>query len=191
MLANKQPFCNKEILYPNYKLLIVKPIKMIDATENKKIEHMAKSKDDDWEFSFSWHKVRGYFSVFLATFLLIVVPIWWYSGEVALQRDSAQRELRLSQMQNTLATSVIEAQRGEYEPARQTLNEFFKMLQTQLEEQDTGLIQIQRENLKPLLAQRDELLESLGRSDPAAAERLQKLFMSYHKAINNTSKQDS
>lgn len=164
---------------------------MIDATENKKIEHIAKSKDDDWEFSFSWHKVRGYFSVFLATFLLIVVPIWWYSGEVALQRDSAQRELRLSQMQNTLATSVIEAQRGEYEPARQTLNEFFKMLQTQLEEQDTGLIQIQRENLKPLLAQRDELLESLGRSDPAAAERLQKLFMSYHKAINNTSKQDS
>lgn len=166
-------------------------MKMIDATENKKLEHVAKSTDDDWEFSFSWQKLRGYFSVFLATFLLIVVPIWWYSGDVALQRDSAQRELRLSQMQNALATSVIEAQRGEYEPARQTLNEFFKLLQAQLDERDTGLIQIQRENLKPLLAQRDELLDSLGRSDHAAAERLQNLFMSYRKAINNTSKQGS
>ena len=164
-------------------------INAAEATENKTTQQ-TENTNEDLLFSFSWRRVGGYFGVILAMFLLVVVPVWWESGEITEQRDAAQRELRLSQMQNTLATAVIEAQRGEYEPARQTLNEFFNLLESQINAQgSSGLLETQRENLRPLLAQREELLEQLARSDHAAVERLQNLFVSYHHAINNTNQQ--
>lgn len=148
-------------------------------------EHLRENADND--LLFSWVKLRNYLIIILAMFLCVIVPLWWVGSENASQRDMAQRELRLSQMQNVLATAVIEAQRGEYEPARQTLNEFFTLLQNQIDVGESSVLtSVQRENLKPLLAQRDELLESLARGDPAVKEQLSNLFISYRQGLNNT-----
>jgi hypothetical protein len=44
--------------------------------------------------------------------------MWLKANSVASQRDAGRRELQLSRMQNMLASSAVDAQRGEYEPAR-------------------------------------------------------------------------
>ena len=78
-------------------------------------------------------RVGIYFAVALAVFLLGLVPMWVRARAAASQRDAARRELRLSQLQGTLASAAIDARRGEYEPARQTASEFFKTLRSQLD----------------------------------------------------------
>jgi DNA-binding FadR family transcriptional regulator len=40
----------------------------------------------------------------------------------------------------------------------------------------------QKESLKPLLNQRDDLITLLARSDPAAADRLAEMYMAFSKA---------
>ena len=118
-------------------------------------------------------------------FLLGLIPMWLKASANADQRDAAQRELHLSRMQNMLASSAVDAQRGEYEPARQEASDFFTALREQLDkgETDATLTAPQREGLKPLLTQRDELITLLARSDPAAAPRLLDLHAAFRKAI--------
>jgi len=126
-----------------------------------------------------------YLGVGVAVFLLGLVPMWLKSREAASQRDAAQRELRLSQLEGTLASAAIDARRGEYEPARQTASDFFTVLRSQLDAgEDSALTARQREASAPLLARRDDIITHLARSDPAAAELLSDLYVSYRKAVN-------
>jgi hypothetical protein len=130
-------------------------------------------------------KAGIYIGVALVIFLLGFLPMWVKSRANASQRDAAQRELRLSQMHGTLASAVIDARRGEYEPARQTASDFFTTLRTQIDAgQDSVLTTPQREGAAPLLARRDELITLLARGDPASAEQLSNIYVSYRKAVN-------
>jgi hypothetical protein len=88
-------------------------------------------------------------------------------------------------MQNSLASAVIDARRGEYELARQTASDFFTALREQMEvSPDKSVItEVQRERLGGLLAGRDEIITLLARSDPAAAERLSDMYVSYRQAM--------
>ena len=98
-----------------------------------------------------------------------------------------RRELRLSQMSGTLASAVIDARRGEYEPARQTASDFFTALRTQVDGgEDSALTAPQRAAAAPLLERRDDLVTLLARSDPAAAEQLSDVYVSYRKAVVET-----
>ncbi|HWS53930.1 MAG TPA: hypothetical protein VN228_07380 [Pyrinomonadaceae bacterium] len=130
-------------------------------------------------------KVGAYLGVAAVAFLLGLLPMWMKAGEAASQRDAAQRELRLSQLHGTLASAAIDARRGDYEPARQTASDFFTTLRGQLDAgADSALTARQREATAPLLARRDHLITLLARSDPAAAEQLTDLYVSYRKAVN-------
>jgi hypothetical protein len=113
--------------------------------------------------------------------------MWLKARETASQRDAAQRELRLSQMQNALASAVIDARRGEYEVARQTVSDFFTNLREQMDAPlDKSLItQAQRERLGNLIAGRDDIITLLARSDPAAADRLSDVYVSYRQAMSS------
>ena len=126
-----------------------------------------------------------YLGIAIAVFMLGFLPMWMKSRANASQRDAAQRELRLSQMQGTLASAVIDARRGEYEPARQTASDFFTALRTQI---DAGAASVltdpQREGTALLLARRDEVITLLARGDPAASEHLSDIYVSYRKAVN-------
>jgi hypothetical protein len=129
-------------------------------------------------------RVGVYVAVALAVFLLGLVPMWLKARETASQRDAARRELRLSQMEGTLASAVIDARRGEYEPARQTVSDFFTVLRTQIDAgDDSALAAPQREAAVPLLARRDDVITLLARGDPASAEQLSDIYVSYRKAV--------
>jgi hypothetical protein len=132
-------------------------------------------------------RIGIYALVALAFFLLGLIPMWLKANAAASERDAAQRELHLSRMQNMLASSAVDAQRGEYEPARQEASSFFTTLREQLDkgETDATLTQPQRDGLKSLLAQRDDLITLLARSDPAAAPRLLDMHAAFRKALSS------
>ena len=136
--------------------------------------------------SVPWRKVGFYVGFALIFFLLGAIPMWLKSRENARQRNLAQHELRLSQLQNTLSSAVIDARRGDYEPARQTASDFFTDLRNGLDTSgDQSLFASdQQQILKPLLSQRDDIITLLARSDPASAERLSNLYIAYRKAMN-------
>jgi hypothetical protein len=130
-------------------------------------------------------RVGIYLGVAIAIFLIGFLPMWMKASANASQRDAAQRELRLSQMHGTLASAVIDARRGEYEPARQTASDFFTTLRAQVDAgADSALTAPQREGTAPLLTRRDDLITLLARGDPAAAEQLSDIYVSYRNAVN-------
>ena len=127
-----------------------------------------------------------YLGVALFVFLLGLLPMWLKAREASDQRDAARRELRLSQTQGTLASAAIDARRGEYETARQTASDFFTTLRGELDAGgESPLNARQRAAAAPLLASRDDIITLLARSDPASAERLSDLYVSYRAAVND------
>ena len=131
-----------------------------------------------------WRRVALYMTLSLGFFLLGFVPMWLRANNAIEQRDVAQREVRLSQLQNGLAAAMVNVQRGEYEPARQTTSEFYTNLRYQIDGGGSVFTASQREKLKPLLAQRDDIITLLARSDPAASDRLFSVYSTYTKLSN-------
>lgn len=133
-----------------------------------------------------WKRVALYAILSLGFFLLGLLPMWFKTSKAVEQRDAAQRGVRLAQLQNTLAAAVIDVQRGQYETARQLTSDFYTDLRRQIDSDSGGLFTHgQREGLKPLLAERDELITLLARSDPAATDRLFVIYSTYNKLADN------
>ena len=138
------------------------------------------------EFNIPWKRVALYVTLSLGFFLLGFVPMWLKAGDAIAQRDAAQRQVRLGQLQSTLASAMIEVERGEYEPARQLTSEFYTNLRSQVDVDEPSIFTpAQREGLRPLLAERDEVITLLARSDPAAVDRLFSIYLSYNKLAGN------
>jgi hypothetical protein len=124
-----------------------------------------------------------YAGVLLVAFLLGFVPMWLKARECGGSLAGAEQQLSLARMQNNLASAVIDARRGDYEPARQAVSRFFTSLRAEIDEEDTSdFTQAQRAGVQPLLAGRDEIITLLARSDPASADRLSELYVAYRKA---------
>ena len=89
-------------------------------------------------------------------------------------------------MRSALSAAALDARRGDYEPARKSMSDFFTNLSSELDRsEDSALDQTQKEAVRPLLTQRDEIITLLARSDPAAADRLSNLDASYRKATDS------
>lgn len=127
-----------------------------------------------------------YAGVLLAVFLLGLIPMWLKSREYARGLAESEHQLLLVRMQNNLASATVDARRGDYEPARQAVSQFFTSLRGEIDKGGTSsLTQAQRDRLQPLLAGRDDIITLLARSDPAAADRLSDLYVSYRKIMNS------
>ena len=124
-----------------------------------------------------------YAGVLLVVFLLGFIPMWLKARTATSSLTETEHQLVLCKMQSDLASAVIDARRGDYEPARQALSRFFTSLST---ERDTGATytDAQRNSLQSLFAGRDELITLLARNDPASADRLSDLFVAYRKIMN-------
>lgn len=130
-------------------------------------------------------RVGIYAAVLLVVFLLGFIPMWLKARECAGSLAAAEHQMSLARMQNNLASSVIDARRGDYEPARQTASQFFTSLREEADKGDASVFtQAQREGMKPLFTQRDEIITLLARSDPSSADRLSDLYVSYRKIMN-------
>lgn len=127
-----------------------------------------------------------YAGVLLAVFLLGFVPVWLKARECSDSLAGAEHQLSLARMQNNLASAVIDARRGDYEPARQAASQFFTSLRAETDKGDAStLTRAQREGLEPLFTRRDEIITLLARNDPASAEWLSDLYVSYRKVMND------
>ncbi|HEV2827322.1 MAG TPA: hypothetical protein VGW76_06920 [Pyrinomonadaceae bacterium] len=126
-----------------------------------------------------------YAGVLLVVFLLGFVPMWLKSRAATSSLIETEQQLMLVRMQNNLASAVIDARRGDYEPARQAASQFFTSLRAEIDKGDTSnFTQTQRQGMQPLFAGRDEIITLLARSDPASADRLSDLYVAYRKIMN-------
>lgn len=125
-----------------------------------------------------------YAGVLLFVFLLGLVPMWLQARAAAGRLADAESRLTLVGMQGNLASAAIDARRGDYEPARQAVSQFFTSLRAEIDKGDSsGLTPAQRAGVQPLFAGRDEIITLLARSDPASADRLADLYVAYRKAM--------
>lgn len=126
-----------------------------------------------------------YAGVVLIIFLLGFVPMWLRARAASSNLVETEHQLLMVRMQSSLASAAIDARRGDYEPARQAVSQFFTSLRTEMDKGDTShYTQAQRQGMQPLFAGRDELITLLARSDPASADRLADLFVAYRKIMN-------
>lgn len=127
-----------------------------------------------------------YAAVLLVVFLLGLVPMWLKARTAANSLAETEHQLVLSKMQNDLSSAVIDARRGDYEPARQALSRFFTSLRAEMDKgTSSNYTEAQINSMQPLFAGRDELITLLARSDPASADRLSDLFLTYRKIMNS------
>ena len=133
----------------------------------------------------SWmQRVTIYAALLLAAFLLGFIPMWWKSRECSSGLSEVEHQLSLARVQNALASAVIDARRGDYEPARQAASNFFTSLRAETDRGDaSALSPAQREGVLPLFTRRDEIITLLARGDPVSAERLSDLYVSYRKGV--------
>lgn len=125
-----------------------------------------------------------YAGVLLAVFLLGLVPMWLQARASAARLADAERRLTLVEMQANLASAAVDARRGDYEPARQAVSQFFTSLRAEIDKGDaSNFTEAQRAGVQPLFAGRDEIITLLARSDPASADRLSDLYVAYRKAV--------
>ena len=111
--------------------------------------------------------------------------MWLKSRTAASNLAEAEHQLILSKMQNDLASSVIDARRGDYEPARQALSRFFTSLRAEMDKgSSSNYTEAQINSMQPLFAGRDELITLLARNDPSSADRLADLFVAYRKIVS-------
>jgi hypothetical protein len=136
-----------------------------------------------------WKRIALYLVLAVGFFLMGLIPMALRARQYAEEREAAQQEVRLKQMETQLAAAVINADRGEYEPARQTASDFFTSLRNQIDRgPESDLSSFQRDRLRALLPQRDDVITLLARSDPAAVNRLSEIYVTYQKAMNNVSR---
>lgn len=130
-----------------------------------------------------WLRPVIYGAILLAVFLIGLVPARLSEREAARQRDAAQANLRISQLQNRLATAAISARRGEYEPARLAASDFFTDLRAEFDRPQSAFSSDRRQAMQPILNERDELITLLARNDGSAVERLVDLYLNYTRAV--------
>ena len=130
-------------------------------------------------------RILIYAGVLLVVFLLGFVPMWLKARAAGSRLVETEQRLILASIQNNLASAVIDARRGEYEPARQSVSDFFTTAQAEIAKGEaSSYTQAQREQLQQILGARDELITLLARSDPASADRLANLFVTYRKIMS-------
>ncbi len=131
-------------------------------------------------------RIGIYAAILVAVFLLGLIPMWLSARERSSERDAVQRSLRVSQMQNRLASAAIDARRGEYEQARNAASDFFTNLRTEVDRtQDRALTTEQNTRAEKILATRDDIITLLARNDPASVDRLSDAYVAYREGFGN------
>ncbi len=131
-------------------------------------------------------RLISYALLALVFFLLGFLPGWVKSLGNADSLTAANNQLSLAQMQNSLASAVIDVQRGDYAPALQDTSKFFTDLRAETDRGGaSALSAAQITAVQPLFAQRDAIIALLARSDPAAGARLSDLYSAYRALINH------
>ena len=120
-----------------------------------------------------------YALVLLAVFLLGWMPMWLEARSRAGELAAAHQEIRGLRLENTLASAALLARRGEYTEAREAASRFFTQAREDVDDPTSPLPEQQRQALRGVLSERDELIALVARNDPASAERLANVYAGY------------
>jgi len=121
-----------------------------------------------------------YVFLVLVVFLVGFIPMAFKLRASSSDLSVAEQQLNLARIQNSLGSAVIDARRGDYEPARLSTSSFFSSLRAETDSaNDSALSPAQRESVQSLSLGRDEIITLLARNDPASADRLSDLYVAY------------
>lgn len=95
--------------------------------------------------------------------------------------ESTRHELEVYRLQGRLGAALTEAQRSNYERARQLMTQVFSDLQANLERLEDPQ---RRQAAERILAQRDELITQLSRAEPESTQRLMLLYTQWFAAVD-------
>jgi hypothetical protein len=117
----------------------------------------------------------------LAAFLIGFA--WQYTRARAAEQQLAQTtdELTFKRLEATLAAATIEADRDNYEIARQLSSEFFTNLQRDMRRAP----QERQLELQRIAGQRDAIITAASRSDPQTGSLLAQLYSTYRVAFGD------
>lgn len=128
-----------------------------------------------------------YALILLIVFLLGLVPMWMQKRQVSQELDTTQKQLHKSEIKALLTTAIVEAKRGEYEPARKATSDFFTRLNAEIEKGDeSALTKEERDKLKSIFTNRDSTITMLAQRDQASTERLTDIYVNYQSGVGQT-----
>ncbi len=119
-------------------------------------------------------------AAFAAGLLSGFLPQWLKARGLASELEAARYELEVSRLQSTLGAALAEADRGNYERARQLASSFYTGLEAL---EGRVLDDAQAEVLGDLSRGRDETITLLSRALPEARGRLANLYARYFAAM--------
>lgn len=131
-----------------------------------------------------WQRSAIAAALLIIAFLAGLIPVWLSGRETTNQLAAAQSNLRISQLQNRLASAAVNAKRGEYEPARVAASDFFTDLRAEVDRPESAFSTEQEGAVRPILEQRDQVITQLARYDADAAENLMNLYVTYVQAVS-------
>lgn len=113
--------------------------------------------------------------VLALVFLLGFVPQWLRVRSLDSQLNESRYELALLELEGRAGAALAEAQRGNYERARQLMTGFFSGLQGRTVTFEPSA----RQEVEAILRQRDEIITLLSRAEPEAVSRLNLIYTRY------------
>jgi len=102
-------------------------------------------------------------------------------GTTRAELQRTESELEMYQLQGRLGAALAEAQRSNYERARQLMTQVFAGLQ---DSRDRIEQPERRQAVDRILAQRDEIITQLSRAEPESTQRLTLLYTQMFAAVD-------
>lgn len=159
--------------------------KIVFVNEEKTTNVMGKEGSSINQIEVRFEKVWFYLTLLLTALLIIFsLSIVWVQTENAKAEKNYQRELQIKEIQNTLSNAVIASNRNEYELSRQTITDFFGLLEKELALGNNSVFNPdQREIIKGILDKKAIVNQSLADKNPQANTELEKILENYRKAV--------
>lgn len=124
-------------------------------------------------------KYRVYAICLLGGLLIGLIPTGLQLIRAQRERDALSRQVRLVNIENSLASAAVMARHGDYAAARDAASRFYSEASAELDSTDSALTPAARTYLQSTLAERDTMITLLARGDPAGAERLTTMYVGY------------
>jgi len=122
--------------------------------------------------------MQSYGIVLIAGLLIGLVPTGLILYPATQQRDDARQQVQSLSLELHLARGAVLARRGDYPGARDAASQFFSAARLEVDQRPNDATP-RLELLRTLLNDRDAVITLLARSDPAGAERLAEMYVSF------------
>jgi hypothetical protein len=117
----------------------------------------------------------------IVAFLIGFVPMWSRTRTLDRHLEETRFELELYRIQSHMGAALAEAQRSNYERARQLMTQVFASLQ----DASPQIADPQRrQGAEAVLGERDEIITQLSRAEPESTQRLMLLYTRLFAAID-------